>query len=378
MSGETGEKFVQPIIYKKSPYVDYSAPWIPPVLRDYFHGTAECEAPLPAARAQRGAGSAQRAPLDLIKEHLTDEPTYKPCEVAGKLLEGWQISSHWAPPPDGELSAVLKIQSFQPGGYEATVRFMDLARISRAIEFGGKRGKREVPEEVDPENVLKATARAKRKVRYLVKNMAASHLATFTRRESEPDEYWTAEDWAKAWDRLKRGIERVLGPFPYVGILERHEKGNFHLHVAWCGRINLNVIRPLWWHICGGRGMGNVDAKYIKVREGLERSDRVARYISKYVSKMFEETGRFNKKRYWASRQTLDDVRRYVLSARDLSDALVEVKRFLGLDWSKFIHAEVRNRKVVGIMKHMFHFPDGSGLWFSFIPELHGGTPPPF
>lgn len=330
----------------------------------------------------RGAGAGARsAPLDLIKEHLTDGIAefeagqgFRQGFGAGRLVKNWAFPVEWEGPGADGFAQVLKIQPFQAGGYEATIRPLNLTRIGNAIEFGGCRGKREAPEEVRSESVEKSAARARRKVRHLVKNMGATHLATFTRREGVGGEFWTPEQWGAAWDRLRRGVERVLGKFPYVGILERHQKGNFHLHVAWVGRINLNVIRPLWWSICGGRGQGNVDAQYIKVREGLERSDRVARYISKYVSKMFEEAGRFNKKRYWASRQTMDEVRRYVLRAGTMQGALDEVKRMLGLDWGLFLVMK-RGRLVP---EHLFAFPDGTGVWFNFIPELHGGAPPPF
>lgn len=133
--------------------------------------------------------------------------------------------------------------------------------------------------------------------------------------EKEHGPMWSSEDWSKAWDKLRQNLERVLGDVPYVAVLERHRKGNYHLHLAWVGRVNLNVMRPLWWAICGGRGAGNVDAQYIKVRQGGDRAHRIASYISKYVGKHFTDNPRFNKKRYRASRQSLEEVRRYVLRA---------------------------------------------------------------
>lgn len=326
---------------------------------------------------------ARSAPLDLIKGHLTDGyPVseaglgFRPGMCSGFLVENWHFPEEGRQPWQGEMveAAVLKVQSFKAGGFEASVRVLNLEKISRAIEFPRRKGKREAPEVACQQSIEHAASRARRKVRHLVKNMGASHLATFTRRETVEAEFWTPEQWAKAWDRLRRGVERILGPFPYVAILERHKKGNFHLHVAWVGRINLNVIRPLWWAICGGRGAGNVDAQYIKVRQGLERSDRVAKYISKYVAKMFEEAGRFNKKRYWASRQDMADVRRYVLRAGSMDGVIEEVRRMFCLDWGDFTVA--RRGKLVP--EHVFLFPDGSGLWLNFLPDLHGGAPPPF
>ncbi len=66
------------------------------------------------------------------------------------------------------------------------------------------------------------------------------------------------------------------------------------------------------------------------------------------------------------------DVRRWVLRAGDLAGAMSEVKSMLGLDWGKFMRL---NRGKLE-PDHMFMFPDGSGLWFNFLPEIHAGAPP--
>lgn len=336
-------------------------------------------APAPDHRASEVVGE-RSEPLDLIEEHLTVDNSpkgFRPAQAVGRLMAGWSVPVEWEGPGSADPSVVLKIQPFAAGGYEATVRYMDLGRISRVMEFGGQRGKREEPGEIKPENVEKAGKRAKAKVRKLTKNMGATHLCTLTRRESDPATFWSTDDWLKAWDRLRRSLVKVIGEFPYVAILEQHKKGNYHLHIAWVGRINLNVMRPLWWSVCGGRGEGNVDAQYIKVRSGCDRSDRIAKYISKYVAKHFEDNPRFNKKRYWASRQTLEDARRYVLRSRTLDDngspwscsgAAAEVVAMLGLDMALFIE--------YGRTPHLFQFPDGTGWWFSYIPELHSTHPP--
>ena len=360
-----------------SPIPDCSAPWVHPVACDASGEPVGAAAGTPDHRASE-VGGARSAPLDLIEEHLTVDNGrngFRPAEAAGRLLNGWLVPEEWEGPIDDDPSVVLKIQPFAAGGYEATVRYMDLARISRVMEFGGRRGKREEPGERKQENVEKAGQRAKAKVRKLTKNMGATHLCTLTRRESDPATFWTPEDWLKGWDRLRRHLVKEIGEFPYVAILEKHKKGNYHLHIAWVGRIHLNIMRPLWWTVCGGRGSGNVDAKYIKVRSGCDRADRIAKYISKYVAKHFEENPRFNKKRYWASRQTLEEARRYVLRARTLdnpwsgSGAAAEVAEMLGLDMALFIEN--------GRTPHLFLFPDGTGWWFAYIPEVHS-TPPPF
>jgi hypothetical protein len=333
------------------------------------------ENPATPTEAERLAGSAgARSALDLIEEHLTDttgKTLYRRAETAGRLLKNWFVPEEWVG-PGVDQSYMLKVQPFAKGGYEATIRMVDLERIHNAMDRAAPVGKREAPEQIDYENALKAGARAKRRVRLLVKNMMASHLVTFTKRETEETGYWTDTQWAAAWDRFRRNLVRAIGDFPYVAILEKHQKGNYHLHVAWCGRVNVKLVRGLWLSILGGKGTGNIDAKLIRVPQGGDRAARIARYISKYVTKTFEEENRFNKKRYWNSRQTLEDARRYILKAATLDDAIAEMAKFLGLDWAKFMVMDSRGFRP----ENIFAFPSGDGVWLSYIPEIHGGDPP--
>lgn len=328
-----------------------------------------------------GGAPGRNAPLDLIEEHLTDkcgESAYRRATQCGRLLENWFVPVDWNGVSD-ETSAsyVLKVQPFVSGGYEATVRTLNLEKIALAVDPDRRRGKRDAPDEVDPNNVAIAAQRAKTKVRLLVKNMAATHLVTFTRREGDGGGWWDESQWSAAWDRFRRTLTRAIGEFPYVAILEKHQKGNYHLHVAWCGKVNVKLVRRIWLAITGGKGSGNIDSQLVRVPFGGDRSARIARYISKYVSKGFEQHSRFNKKRYWASRQTLEEARRYVLAAASMDDVVREVRDRLGLDFSKFFEVGV-NRKgtVIPFSHHFFPFPDGGGFWLNYVPELHGGAPP--
>ena len=327
----------------------------------------------PCDGASRRSG--REAPLDLIEEHLTDSlfhAGFRKGEHSGNLLENWNFPVEWVGPPEDGESFVLKIQPFAQGGYEATIRQVNLPRLGSVMDIVRPRGKREAPEELSVESIMKASARAKRRVRHLCRNMMATHLLTLTRRESEASEFWTPEEWAAAWDRLRRLLVRVLGQFPYVAILEQHKKGNYHLHVAWVGKINVQLVRKMWLAVVGSGG-GNIDAKHIKVAPGHDRSSRIARYISKYVSKSFEDNPRFNKKRYWASKQSLEDARRYVLRALTLEGAMEEIKRLLGLDYGKFL---VLSQGQPPKLQNMFMFPDGSGAWINYLPDIHDSGPP--
>jgi hypothetical protein len=336
--------------------------------------------------APSGAHAGREAPLVLIEEHLTvniDFPleSYRPASCAGRLLQGWSAPVEGIVPNKNGLNFVSKIQPFNVGGYELSVRSLDLEKIGRAVEFGGCRGKREAPEVPDQLNLEKSAARAKRRVRYLVKNMGATHLVTFSIRESIEtiDSWYTPEDWSKAWDKLRRLIVKAKGEFPYVAVLEKHKKGNYHLHVAWVEapgqKVNINLVRSCWWAVLGGRGKGNVDAQFIKVRAGLERSDRVARYISKYTTKNLDVDCRFNKKKYWASRQQLPSARRTILRASDSKEALDEVLRTYGINLADY----VTNCPKRGLVhQNLFFYPDGSGFWINYIPELNRPPDIPF
>ena len=338
------------------------------------------EAAMRPSACAAGAGGGREAPLDLIEEHLTFNPPLPPDfyfhqpSHGGRLVEGWKFPDGWEG-DGGDLTPVLKIQPFKSGGYEATIRLLDLEKIGNAMDGNRRFGKREAPLEPDYGHVQKAASRAKRKVRHLVKNMGATNLVTLTRRETPETGYWTPDEWAKAWDRLRRNLERVIGSFPYVGVLESHQKGNFHLHLAWLGKVNLNLMRGLWWAICGGRGQGNVDSQYIKVRAGLERADRVAKYISKYTTKHFEASDRFNKKRYWASRQTMEEARRYVLKSKTIEGGLNEAFAVLGLKMENFL---VHHATKGLVIDHVFFFPDGGGVWINYIPDIHAVNEVPF
>lgn len=347
-----------------------------------------------------GGELGREAPLDLIEEHLTEEigeSQFRQGTHGGVLLRNWFFpSSYKGISDENPTRLVTKIQSFAHGGYEATCRRLDLQKIGRAIEFGGNRGKREKPDEISQLNLEKAAQRAKRSMRLLIKNMMADHLVTFTKNEGpnthgwsksdfkewrtigrplweqENGAFWGPDDWAAAWDRFRRLMVRVVGDFPYVAILEKHEKGNYHLHVAWVGRVNVGLVRKMWLAaIGGGKGSGNIDAKLIRVPYGYNRASRIARYLTKYVGKHFEADPRFNKKRYWASRQTLEDARRYVFEADTVDGALFEMAQLFGIDPARVVKL-FRNPD----RGTLFLFPDNSGFFYNHDPDAHSVDPP--
>lgn len=263
----------------------------------------------------------------------------------------------------------LKIQSFKGGGYEGTVRWVDLQKIADMQTMPRRIGTRTEPEERSQESLERSRTRAKQKVRHHTKNISANRLLTLTKRETEETGYSTLDDWQRDWARFCRVYKKYFPdqPFMFVAVPEQHKDSeHFHLHIATYSKqkMPLEIMRRIWWDICGGRGKGNVDIQYIR-QQGHHGTDRIARYISKYISKAFDSIERFNKKRYWASDRDLPEARRVWLQARSVSDALSEVfKRTNGsIDFG---------HKGGGF----FIFPDQSGFWFSVHPGQ--GLPPPF
>ena len=269
------------------------------------------------------------------------------------------------------------VYGFEAGGFEATVREVDLQRMADAKLR--PRGRRKPVEDRDEKDMLRAAARAKKTVRHAVKTIGATHLMTLTTREEEN----TPESLAfklKSFIRSYRSFAKE--DFPYVAVPERHPSNpkHWHLHVAVRGFVKIKIARQIWWRCCGGRGMGNVDVKFIKVsahKDGtpkgpLVKAERIARYISKYMSKDLIFAHRPDKKRYWRSEFDLPEARRYWLKARpgggddSLNGALGEFMDRFGIAPSGL---------------SLFMFPDSTGFWISYNPHnsLRAAChPPPF
>lgn len=275
---------------------------------------------------------------------------------------------------------LLTVHGFTAGGFEATVRNVD-AQSMEDMRLR-PRGLRKPVAERDEKDMIRSANRAKKTVRHAVKEIGCDHLLTLTTREEENDPAILARQWKEFVRRYRKysGEE-----FPYVAVPERHPSNpkHWHLHIAIRGRLKLNIARGIWWNVCGGRGMGNVDVRYIKIGTHpttgrplgpLVRSEKIARYVSKYMTKDLKFSHRADKKCYWRSEFDLPAARRYWLRTRpDYSDESInkvfaELRALLG----GFCPAKCS----------IFAFPDGSGFWLSYNPDssdLAGfADPPPF
>lgn len=275
---------------------------------------------------------------------------------------------------------IATVHGFDAGGFEATIRLVDAQRMLDLALL--PRGHRKPVEDRKPTDMLRAVARAKKTIRLAVKQIGCDHLLTLTTREEENDPAKLACQWKEFVRKYRKYSDN---DFPYVAVPERHPSNpkHWHLHIAIRGRLKLNVARQLWWAICGGRGMGNVDVRYIKVgcdpqtgepRGPLMRSEKIARYISKYITKDLIFAHRPDKKRYWRSEFDLPEARRYWLKTRpdysedSINAAFAELRqRFGGFSFMKCT---------------FFEFPDGTGMWFSYNPDSRVldsfSDPPPF
>ena len=307
-------------------------------------------------------------PLDLINGHLTEFSHH----AVSRGSDLFPAPKNWFIPHDFDRSnenpMVAKVQPFASGGYEVTITCQNLPRLAAASDIQRNTGKREKGEQSE-DDVKSSLNRSRRRIRHLIKSMGCDRLLTLTMRENDPDNYKNLDDWQKAWDCFNRLCKRAGVPIDYVAVLEKHKKGNYHLHAAICGRINIKLIRRLWFISLGGKGCesgsftpGNIDLSFKQGVSEHKRRAGCAKYVSKYVAKQAGYV-EFNKKRYWSSRHKMPAVRRYILKATDAKQALFDVSNMFAL-------------RGFALIERAFIFGAGVGAWFSYDDDL--AAVPPF
>lgn len=253
---------------------------------------------------------------------------------------------------------VCRIQSFTPGGFEGVVysRDRDAYRYNPLGIISGKERK------TDPaEKAIENARRAKRTVRCKAREIGVDHLMTLTTRERENDPIQLMDRFAKFIHSYLRATGKTL---LYVAVPEPHPSNvaHWHIHAAIKGRINLRVANAIWWRLCGGRGMGNVDIRGPRGRSDLAKTEKIARYISKYITKGFDVAFPFEgRRRFRSSIVALLPKQKMIMRSRDFGRALSELLERLNL-----FRGDLR----------VFYFPDGSGFWFSCSGNVSVGTPP--
>lgn len=293
----------------------------------------------------------------------------------------------------------LKVQPFSAGGYEAVVKLVDVeqvARLKESQELGIlKKPRTERPPEEREEAIISAKRRAKQMVRFKCKEMGANRLLTLTTRET-----LTPDVLLVRFQKFLYLVERAIGEkLLYLAVPEQHPTNpdHLHLHVAINTFLNVNIIRRCWHaalvarlparkdgqpdeqgsmtDFSGVNSPGNVDLQYIKVRGGkCEQTVKVARYISKYITKGDFE--RFNKKRYWSTKGVkVLDARRVWLKSMTLGEAITESYRELGL-FSNSLNEFCLSGAFEQLKNNCFTSSDGMLFWFQITGDSVDYSPP--
>lgn len=193
-------------------------------------------------------------------------------------------------------------------------------------------------------NHRRAVRKAKQTTRHLVQQMQADRLLTLTYRDNVEDREKVRQDFSRFRRLVANGWKGQPGlkDWRYVAVLERQQRGAYHVHIAVRGWQPISFLRKCWYRACGAemdvKGVdtpGQVNVTPPRDYSGPARkkewaTSRLASYIVKYMQKTFDETTT-EKNRYWRSKD-IDPpyVYRHWLVATDFAGALAEILRYLG------------------------------------------------
>lgn len=279
----------------------------------------------------------------------------------------------------------LKIRRFSSLPAEFTVqrvsfdrdleRYQRAAAFARTTEVSVPRPRRVSHENDEPrsaESLERSQRRAKTNVRLLVTELAPTALVTFTTRET-----MSLDSLMWCWQYFTRLLRDSSMDYEYVAIPERHPSNpdHLHLHVAYRGRTPYGVLRR-FWHMAlearhgrkvrcilrGTESPGNIDVQNIKARDSIRRIRKIARYVSKYITK--DLISEFNRRRYWPSKGIdLAAASVFWLDSLSQFDAVREACRMLG-QWDE----------IAGLTEQKLFMPSERVCWCAIDPDR---TPPP-
>jgi hypothetical protein len=147
-------------------------------------------------------------------------------------------------------------------------------------------------------NEERALRRSRRQVMALSLTLGVDRLWTLTYRENMKDK-------KRAWQDLMKFVRLVrkeIPGFKTVGVLERQERGAWHVHFGSGGYLDVNVMRRCWYEVVGlyeGKPNGQVDIAFKPDGKGNPWS-KVATYISKYMTKDLSDR-KLGERRYYVS-----------------------------------------------------------------------------
>jgi len=117
-------------------------------------------------------------------------------------------------------------------------------------------------------NHSRSVRRAKQNIRWLTKSMKADRLFTLTYRRNEVERDQVKTDFKRFLRYVTKGWKGQPGikDWQYVAVLERQDRGAFHIHCAVIGWQRISFLRAAWFKALGGQGNetgegtpGNVD-----------------------------------------------------------------------------------------------------------------------
>ena len=242
----------------------------------------------------------------------------------------------------------VKVQRFSNVPCEVTVQKISFEAVQARYHLSAENGlsnvsthrKRRDPDRPrDAESIDRSQRRAKTAVRLRVIELAPNAFVTFTTRK-----VYTPDELLDIWERYTRLSRQVDPDMQWVCVPEPHPSNpaHLHLHAAVRCSISRDTMRRCW-HIAieahegrrvtgilrGPASPGNIDEQRIKGSGVVKRIRKIARYISKYITKDLIE--RFNRRRYWPSKGIdLQAAQAYWLVSLSAADAMREACEMFG------------------------------------------------
>lgn len=253
-----------------------------------------------------------------------------------------------------EKNYYLNIREFSSGQFEAVMRLVKpmSAEYTEAVVDGLPVASvwdkpvaftKPMSEEEEAEKRLvnhrRAVRRAKQSIRWLCKAMQADRLLTLTYRDNVEDREKVRADFTK----FIRLVRQHFPDWVYVAVLEKQDRGAFHIHCAVRGFQRIKYLRKCWYIACGGAGdeVGadtpgavNITSPSKRWGSGVKewKTEKLAGYITKYIAKTFDDA-LSEKRRYWSSKG-IDRpvVRRSWVGGSNIFDAIKSCLSLLELD----------------------------------------------
>lgn len=273
-------------------------------------------------------GESEQSELRLVLRTLEQQPTtYKKSELT-ELNQKWHYPNDWEQSEVSGRAVVARVTEIK-GSYEVLTRNVDLTGIRERYYIQKK--KRERTEQNKKQDIERVYKRAKQKVRHLIKSGSLDTLLTYTIRETENSGYLTREQVMRVWKYMTGVIfPRNNIQIDYVAVLEKHKKGNYHIHVATNSRVKANVLRAMWKRaLSTEERTGNVDLSFKSNYSQRERTRKMSGYLSKYITKTMETDP--NKKRYMSNVKNLTTVKYIIMKQDRINTIIDELMRILDL-----------------------------------------------